>query len=200
MRDLEREALRLERESLEAQGTRELLSWASAGGDGMTSGPKLEKKIQVLDFTVQTVWGLTDPGGKYAKLVRRFEKWLARAEGIMASREADRGMVAAGVELELIGKIMEDEREWEGLERKLGELKGGLRELEGGEGCSGEKGGIRMVKWCVEMVRGMLEEFEVMRELEREILKREMAWVRRMNRDGEDVVKQKRAGAIWRGL
>lgn len=197
---MEREASKLEQESLEAQGIRDLLLWASAGGDGTTPGPRLEKKIQVLDFTVQTVWGLTEPGGKYAKLVRRFEKWLARAEGIMISREADQEMTIAGRELELIGKIMEDEREWEGLERKLGELKGGLRELEGGEGCSGEKGGIRMIKWCVEVVRGMLEEFEVMRELEREILKREMGWVRMMNREGEDVVKQKRAGAIWRGL
>ncbi|KAK4165290.1 hypothetical protein QBC43DRAFT_315645, partial [Cladorrhinum sp. PSN259] len=148
VKSLESEVGKLENATLEEQGIRDLLAWAGAG-------PGLERKVQVLDSTAQTVWALTEPqSGKYGKVVRRFEKWLNRAEVIMDGRE-----VGDIEELELIGKVGgEWEREVEGLERKLGELRDGLRDINGG-GVNGEGGSIgRMVKGLKDLVWGMLEE------------------------------------------
>ncbi|KAK4220652.1 hypothetical protein QBC38DRAFT_430356 [Podospora fimiseda] len=194
VRDLEREVSEEEKERVEDEGIRELIAWTTAAGTA-----NLESKIQVLDRTVQTVWVLTE-SGKYGKVVRRFQKWFERASGIMDCREdLEGGNEERG--LELIGKVGEDwDREVEGLERKLKELKDGLRDINSGGVCGGSVG--RIVKGLGDLVWGMVEELEVMKGLEEEVLRQEMVWVRRVNREGEEGKGSggKRAGAIWRGL
>ncbi|KAG5981761.1 hypothetical protein E4U55_002590 [Claviceps digitariae] len=74
----EREASVLEGENMLA-----LRQWARGGGQGKN----IEDKIQVLDEVVTNLWMLSDPaGGRYTRLVRRFERFLDRVRDAEAAR------------------------------------------------------------------------------------------------------------------
>ncbi|KAK0748655.1 hypothetical protein B0T21DRAFT_447339 [Apiosordaria backusii] len=180
----EDEVLKLENRTVESIAVKELLDWGKGRGG-------LEERVRVLDEVLGAVWVLTEPcghghkGGRYVRLVRQFERWLGRAEGILSSRQ--RGETAGE---ELIGDVGEGwGEEVASVRRKLGGLRGEL--LLNGVG---------------ELVEGMGREIEVMEVVEREVREEEMEWVRGVNRAGTDEGSgilegnKRRAGAVWRAF
>ncbi|KAK4456269.1 hypothetical protein QBC34DRAFT_454065 [Podospora aff. communis PSN243] len=190
----EDEVTRLERRVEEARNAQALVDWAGRDGKG------LEEKIQTLDAVLGTLWALGEPGGRYVKVVRRFEKWIGKVEETVTRRERVGGLeelVGAGEEV-LVGEMDAGwKEEVRGLGRRLEEVMRGLRGLEVQEGEGEEESSLgRIVRGCGVLVRGMLEELDVMEVIEREVARDEMRWVREVNRGvGEET---RRAGAIWR--
>ncbi|KAL2752521.1 hypothetical protein ACRALDRAFT_1065641, partial [Sodiomyces alcalophilus JCM 7366] len=78
-----------ELEAVERANVAALRAWAGPGASGA-----LEAKIQGLDAVLTGLWGLDGPGGRYARVVRRFEKWCHR----MVEADALRQRVAEGRE------------------------------------------------------------------------------------------------------
>lgn len=58
-----------------------LVDWGAAGG---VEG--LEGRIQMLDEVLCGVWSLGEPGGRYTRVVKRFEKWMGRAKEVSEAR------------------------------------------------------------------------------------------------------------------
>ncbi|ROT35708.1 hypothetical protein SODALDRAFT_352625 [Sodiomyces alkalinus F11] len=72
-------------EVVERANVATLLAW---GGTGAATGVgTLEQKIQVLDAVLTGLWGLDSPGGRYARVARRFERWCDRMVGADALRQ-----------------------------------------------------------------------------------------------------------------
>ncbi|KAK3375334.1 hypothetical protein B0H63DRAFT_482622 [Podospora didyma] len=199
-----------------------------------SSGKELEVKIQALDSMVSGLWGLGEPGGRYARVVRRFERWADRVEEIMA---AQRDSEIQLDELALVAEPDDDARGWKdecaGLVRRLEEWRRRLRELDPpppplllqqhqAEGeqeqeeaaarpssSSSSSSLEKILAACRCLVHDMLAELNTMEQIEREVVADENAWVRKMNRLGEEKENddsfwggggENGAGAIWRGL
>lgn len=192
---------RLEAEAVEEENARALLAW----------GAGLEGKMQPLDAVVCGLWGLVqEPGGRWGKVTRRFERWLGRVEEARGERERMDGATAVvGVERVLVGEMDGAWRdECGGLARRLSEMRRGLEGL-GVEGVIGEEeedaGGqsslVRMVGASRVLVAGMLEELQVMDSIEKEVVEEERRWVSEVNREMDrEEPTTRRAGAIWRVL
>ncbi|KAL2693973.1 hypothetical protein Neosp_000543 [[Neocosmospora] mangrovei] len=184
-----------ERAEVERENVLVLRNWATGGG--------LEERIQTLDAVVNGVWTLGEPGGRYARVVRRFERWVDRMCEIEDARR-DGGALLQESEFLFIGELeTEWKEEYTGLVRRLETLG---RQLEGlgyfPETDDGDKtvelsSLQRMVEGSRTMVEGMLAELAIMEDIERDALAREDDWIERMNRE-EDVDDTPRAGAIWR--
>ncbi|EEU46075.1 uncharacterized protein NECHADRAFT_79216 [Fusarium vanettenii 77-13-4] len=184
-----------ERAEVERENVLVLRNWATGGG--------LEERIQTLDAVVNGVWTLGEPGGRYARVVRRFERWVDRMCEIEDARR-DGGALLQESEFLFIGELeTEWKEEYTGLVRRLETLG---RQLEGlghfSDTDDGDKTAElsslqRMVEGSRTMVEGMLAELAIMEDIERDALAREDGWIERMNRE-EDVDDTPRAGAIWR--
>lgn len=186
-----------ERAEVERENVLILRNWATGGGG-------LEERIQTLDAVVNGVWTLGEPGGRYARVVRRFERWVDRMCEIEDARR-EGGALLQESEVLFIGELDAAwKEEYTGLVRRLETLG---RQLEG-LGCFPEEAEVgdkiaersslqRMVQGSRTMVQGMLAELAVMEDIERDALAREDDWIERMNRE-EDVDDTPRAGAIWR--
>ncbi|KAL2022318.1 hypothetical protein VTK56DRAFT_5716 [Thermocarpiscus australiensis] len=209
---------------LEGRGVRDLVRWSSSngnqGGGGGRDGRLLEEKVQALDGVVSGLWALGEPGGRYERVLGRFERWVRRAEGVMEGRrrKGEVDLMEGGEELVLIGEMDAAWRdECAALGRKLDEWRRTLRELgevpdpEEGEAAAAadlssspqpRSSLARILEGCRALVHGMLAELDILEQIEREAVAEEMRWVREMNRRGfggadEDAP---RAGAIWRVL
>ncbi|KAK5664068.1 hypothetical protein OQA88_282 [Cercophora sp. LCS_1] len=186
---------RLEAGAVERGNVQALAEW---GGRG------LEGRVQVLDEAVSGVWGLGEQGGRYAQLVRRFERWVGRVEEVGLLRAAgDLGkLVGEDGEVVMVGGMDGAWREeCERIGRRLEEWNRQLKGLEGD--VDGGSSLARILKGTRELVRDMLAELEVMRELEREVVAEEMRWVKAVSREMDDQTSSpqvKRAGAIWRAF
>ena len=101
-----------------------LKKWQDTG----TPGWGLEEKIQVLDELLGGLWNLGDSGGKYARVVRTFERWLDRYQDILELRKNHDGL-----EGETIVFLEELDSEWKDdcllLRRKLESWKDNMRDL-----------------------------------------------------------------------
>ncbi|KAJ6780533.1 hypothetical protein PWT90_03169 [Aphanocladium album] len=82
VRDAHRALAVREADELEGDNVAALQSW-SASGNG---GGQLDDKIQALDAAVSGVWAMSEPGGKYARVVRRFERWIERVMDLEEAR------------------------------------------------------------------------------------------------------------------
>ncbi|KAK0630728.1 hypothetical protein B0T17DRAFT_529141 [Bombardia bombarda] len=230
---------RLEAERLEGENAGVLLAW---GGDD------LEGKIQALDAVLCGLWSVCEPvGGRYTRVVRRFERWAERVEEVAEARRAwagsrnngDGGSSSLGggnsgggqsgrdqgeEKLLFVGGQRELDGAWReecaGLVRRLEEWK--RREGDGSDDDDDNDGEketddpappstlARVLSACRSLIHDMLAELEIMELMDREDVAEENAWIRSMNRDGEegDGVgeegngQQSRAGAgaIWRML
>jgi hypothetical protein len=181
----------------------------------------LEEKVQRLDGVVTGVWSLGEAGGRYSRLVKRFEKWLGRVQEILDSR-ARKGICASG-DLDLDStfvKPLEDgwRDECGHLTRKLDLWLEQLRDLDvsdaepsfdaederTGSGRSGSGSSLAStVRGIRTLVKGMLAELSIMVRLEREVVQNEEEWIRRavdaMSDDEEEGQKKGSVpGAIWR--
>ncbi|KAF5022842.1 hypothetical protein F66182_5103 [Fusarium sp. NRRL 66182] len=185
-----------ERAEVERENVLALRKWAVGGG--------LEERIQTLDSVVNGLCALDEPGGRYARVVRRFERWVERMCEIEEARR-EGGALLQESDVLFIGEL---DSAWKdecaGLVRRLDTLKRQLDQLghfpDGaeGEGETKERSSLeRMVRESQSLAQGMLAEISVMEDIERDALAREDEWIERMNRD-EDVDDTPRAGAVWR--
>ncbi|KAH9222846.1 hypothetical protein DL95DRAFT_145285 [Leptodontidium sp. 2 PMI_412] len=168
-----------------------LKKWQDMG----TPGWGLDEKIQVLDEVVTGVWNLGESGGKYSRVVRKFERWFRRCQDILEMRATDEGLDGDEVVF-----LEEMDRGWKddclGLGRKLETWRDQLREL----GTPDEKGSSLsvVVNGTRDLVRGMLAELGAMAQIERDAMRMEVDWIKSMNDDILDDDTNTPAGPIWR--
>ena len=172
-----------------------LKGWVDADKSG---GMGFEGRVQVLDEVVAGLWNLSDPGGKYARVVRRFEKWMQGVMEVQDRREKgdllDDGEVVFIEELEnqWRDELRSQSRKVENLEDKLDDLG----EVEGKSSLS------TVVNGCRALAKGMMMELDTMKRTESEVVKVEQDWIRGMielDVESEDEGAN-RAGAIWRRM
>lgn len=147
----------------------------------------------VLGEVITGVWSLSEPGGKYAKVVRRFEKWVSDVQSIMTSRDEKSG----GASMQFIEGL--DEKWVHDCDTLVRKLEGFKEQLDGlgvvpkEDGSSLEKA----LSGCTELTHGMISELGVMKSIEQEALLREEEWIRQSIADisdgDEDV-----GGGVWR--
>ncbi|KAF5630894.1 AGA1 A-agglutinin anchor subunit [Fusarium sp. NRRL 52700] len=183
-----------EKAEVERENILALRKWAVGGG--------LEERIQILDAAVAGLWALEEPGGRYARVVRRFERWVDRMCEIEEARRAGGALIQESDVL-FIGEL---DSAWKdecaGLVRRLDTIKRQLDQLGvfASDGPEGDQSSLhRMVEGSRELVQGMLTELAVMDDIERDALAREDGWIERMNRDDE-MEDTPRAGAVWRAV
>ena len=167
-----------------------LKKWKDLG----TPGWGLDEKIQLLDEVISGVWILGDSGGKYGRVVRRFERWLIRCQDIMSARAEDEGLEDDEVVfLEELDAAWKDECQI--LCRKLDSWRGQIKNL--GTIDPGSSLAI-VVDGCRNLVSSMLMELKVMSQIERDAMSMETEWIKSMNDDVLDDKDTPVAGAIWR--
>ncbi|PQE13042.1 hypothetical protein CJF30_00002937 [Rutstroemia sp. NJR-2017a BBW] len=167
-----------------------LKEWEEAG----TPGWGLEERVQVLDEVLNGAWNLGESGGKYGRLVRKFEKWVIRCEEILRDREEDRMLD----EEEEIVFIEELPAGWKDeclvLGRKLEGWRDALRDLGTVEQESTLKS---VVDGAGALVNGMIMELEMMARIEADAVGLEQEWIKSVNGSLEDD-DTPAAGAVWR--
>ncbi|KAG5951028.1 hypothetical protein E4U53_003905 [Claviceps sorghi] len=191
VRVAEREASALEDENMLA-----LRQWARGAAS-------MEDKIQVLDDVVTNLWILSDPaGGRYARLIRRFERFLDRACEAEAARQdpgwepgqADPARVLCADELDASWRD-----EVAALTRRLETWNTQFSSVADDAAGGGSASALgRMLVGVGGLLRGMLRELYAMGEMEALALAREEAWMERVN--GGDEEGGVRGGAVWRVL
>ena len=194
-----REAEKLEAAAEEMRNVKELVAW----GD---RSRRLEEKVQTLDSVLSGLWALGEPRGRYARVVRRFEKYMGRVHQVMRARQtADfRALALLDGEDVLVGELdAQMKSECAGFVRRLDEWRRSMRELDGPADGEGEQDSsptslTKILTSCRALIHDMLAELDVMEQMERAVVADEMRWVREMNRIGGD--EEPRAGAIWRVL
>jgi hypothetical protein len=167
-----------------------LKEWEEAG----TPGWGLEERVQVLDEVLSGVWNLGEAGGKHARIVRKFEKWVIRCEEILRDREQDKMLD----EEEEIVFIEELPAAWKDeclvLGRKLEGWRDALRDLGTLEQESTLKS---VVDGAGALVNGMIMELEMMARIEADAVGLEQEWIKSVNGSLEDD-DTPAAGAVWR--
>lgn len=180
-----------------------LIAWGGArGGEG------LEDKIQILDSVLSGLWSLGEAGAGYARVVRKFEKWVDQTmAAVDARRTADGvGALMEGDEIAFVGELdlaWKDEvssiaRKLDGWRRQLKQVEVGLPEEEV-EVAQHRFSLVRILAGCRSQVYDMLAELNIMEQIERDAIAQEAGWIRRMNREAE-ADDTPRAGAIWRAF
>jgi hypothetical protein len=182
-----------ERASREEENVLALRAWTGSGS--------LEAKVQALDAILNGMWTLTEAGGRYARTVRRFERWLDQVSELHEARRAEGALhrIADGQPLFL----EELETPWkDDLSGFIRRLNGWARQLQDiGEPPAGEDNATsslsRMLRGLRELVDGVLEEVHLMEEMEQDALDNEQSWIEATNKM-DDHNDTPRAGAIWR--
>lgn len=83
----EADARSAEAEAVFCRAAEALRRWAAGSCDGGTGGcGGLEGRVAVLDGVVDGVWKVAEPGGRFERVVRGFEKWARRAERVVEGR------------------------------------------------------------------------------------------------------------------
>ena len=170
-----------------------LKAWA----ENEVQGFGFEERVQVLDEVVAGLWNLSDPGGKYSRVVRRFEKWMNHVTEVHERREngdlMDDGEVVFIEELENAWRdeLRSQSRKVENLRDKLEDLA----EVEG-------KSSLAMVvSGCMGLAKGMVLELDVMKKSEAEVMRAEQDWIRSVIGDGIGEEEERAtAGAVWRRM
>ncbi|KAH9438031.1 hypothetical protein MCOR02_001672 [Pyricularia oryzae] len=184
-------------------------AWVRRGG---AHDPRqLEEKVHALDAVLSGLWELSEPGGRHARVVRQFEKWLEHLRYVNDRREC--GVFDVDDEFVFISEL---DAAWHdecaSMARKLDNWRTDLRYLEGGVDDSAQKpsgkhnteieeqSSLTMIlAACHSLSHDMLEEIKSMEQIEREALKQESDWVEKIAiDDAQDDTP--RAGAIWRVL
>lgn len=138
-----------------------IIDWGARSG-----GANLERKIQVLSTTLDDVWQLTKPTGRYTLLVLAFEHWYDTAGGVNAQQA---------------GHSRSTEGLGDGWKAELATLQEELllaanATLSLGD-VEGDSDIARVVGLVLEMVKNMLEEVELMESIEQAVVVQQQAWV-----------------------
>ncbi|EKD20189.1 uncharacterized protein L3040_007186 [Drepanopeziza brunnea f. sp. 'multigermtubi'] len=189
--DMNEKLLQVEIEETGKINALAIKSWQDLGAPGWG----LEGKIQALDEVVTGVWNLGESGGKYSRIVRKFEKWLRRCQDIMEARAHGEGLDGAEVVfLDELDKAWKDD--CLAIGRKLEAWKNRLREL--GTPDRGSSLSV-VVAGCRSLVGGMLAELSTMAQIERDAMRMEVEWITSINNEMmDDKDDTPVAGAIWR--
>lgn len=189
-----------------------LKAWA----ENATPGWGLEEKIQALDQVLGGAWMLSEPGGRYARVVKRFERWLESARAIMEARELQaqhRGSTdgdAAAESMFISPLDLEWKSELRALSRKLEQWRNQLLSFgdapasSTSSSLSQESSLALILRGVRDLVNGMGEEMLAMEGLERSVVAREECWIREAiegDDDDDDYGKGDEgrvAGAVWR--
>jgi hypothetical protein len=195
-----------EREVEEEANARALRHWGEAGVGG------LEDRVQALDAVISGVWALGEAGGRYARLVRKFQAWVGMVRAVLEARRScgdDGDGLPDSCASEDDGLLFLPEpdagivEERTGVRRKLLGWKTQLDSLEDGPGLGDAdppSSLARMLDGCRALVGDMLAELEAMEHIEREAAAQEKRWMEGMLADEDEgvVSRGSRAGAIWR--
>lgn len=180
------------------RNVRALKAWADDGAPGWG----LEERIQLLDGVLAGAWKLSEPGGRYSKVVKRFERWVEGVEGILEARKKSGGgfMDADGEGEDMFVEELDGEwkAELESLARKLGQWREQLRSL--GEVSLEGSSLALVVRGVRELVNGMGEEVRAMERVERSVMATEEVWIREAIEGDEDGDEGRTAGAVWRTI
>ncbi|UKZ85906.1 uncharacterized protein TrAFT101_001749 [Trichoderma asperellum] len=174
------------------------------------SGGRLDEKIQSLESIITNVWSLSDPSGRYANLVRHFEKWIG---GVSDMEEARRNgaMLAQGnndLFIEDLDAQWKEERQelinqLDGWKQQLSDIDDlTLDEFYAEPPDEDEKSSLeKMLDGSRALINNMLAELRIMEVVEHEALLREDEWIGRMNRIGaDDDFEIPRAGGAWKEI
>lgn len=161
-----------------------LQSWGGRNDD-------LERKLGALDEALAGAWALSEPGGRFARLTRRFERWADRVCEMEDARK-DGTLKGDDIFIEPIGDAWEDEKN--AVQQKLAVCERALEGLDTPMGAPGE-----MVDGTRRLVASMMGELSVMEGIQEAAMAREEHWIESMNRE-DDEVDTPRAGAAWRAL
>lgn len=180
-----------ERERVRRKNADALRNWSSTGTI------PFDEMVQVLDRVVSAVWNEGENGGKFDRMVRKFERWLGKTQEVWKSR---RQLAAEGSEscdllfVEPLGDSWK--RESLSLETKLG----GWREELYSVGKAKEGSNLAgVIDGCTALVNGMRSELQAMRMIEKEVFEEESIWVRKMNDEAVDEAQgPPPAGGAWR--
>lgn len=169
-----------------------LRKWQDLGMPGWG----LDEKIQVLDEVLTGVWNMGESGGKYSRVVRKFERWLGRCQDVLEAR-AQEDDVDNDNEILFLEEL---DAGWEDdchiLERKLETWRAHLNDLGSPENGSSL---ATIVHGCRSLIRGMLTELSMMGQIERDAMHMEAEWIKTMNDDVlEDDENIPTVGAVWR--
>lgn len=170
-----------------------LKQWQDLGSPGWG----LEEKIQILGEVITGVWNFGEPGGRYARMVRKFEKWVTRTEDILATRNRKNTFDEDDIMF-----VEELDAGWKEdcltAGRKLNSWKQQLEQL----GPAPDPGSslASLILGCRSLVFGMLKELNLMAQVEKDAVRAEVEWIRKMNDDDADGAEEgiPVAGAIWR--
>ncbi|KAL7798433.1 hypothetical protein V8C37DRAFT_367813 [Trichoderma ceciliae] len=174
------------------------------------SGGRLDEKIQSLESIITNVWSLSDPGGRYTRVVQHFERWIS---GVSEMEDARRkGVVLAqgddNLFIEDLDAQWKEEREGlvdrlDGWRQQLCDIDDLSREEFYTEPPDeDEKSSLeKMLDGSRSLIDDMLAELRIMEAVEQEALVREDEWIGMMNRsDGDDDVEVSRAGGAWKEM
>ena len=169
-----------------------LKQWA-----GNEKGVGFEERVQVLDEVVAGLWNLSDPGGKYSRVVRKFGKWMTHVQEVHVRREKGELLGEDG-EVVFISELEDAWRdELRSQSRKVENLKDRLDDLGVVEGKSSL---ATVVNGCMALAKGMMMELDTMKRVENEVVKAEQEWIRSMIEDASEEEGERTAGAIWRRM
>lgn len=191
----------------EARNLAALAAWAP-------DGEELEARIQALDGILSGLWSLGESGGRYARVVRQFEKWFdAMVVAVKArGRAGGVGALTDGNEVAFIRELdpaWKEEaslltRKLDGWRRQLARLQVDSTVLDShsieGEDQQSGSSLARILAGCQAQTYDMLAELDLMEQIERDAISQEAAWIKRMNRDDDETNDTPRAGAIWRAF
>ncbi|KAF1838791.1 hypothetical protein BDW02DRAFT_337750 [Decorospora gaudefroyi] len=150
-----------ERSASEQTNLQSLLDWTP-------SNAALAHHIQTLSTPLDQLPSLVEPGGRLHRLESDFERWLSSIQTLRSARED------AGSTIEPLGSAWKAENE--ALTRKITALAGALDTLAPSPpGSSIEAVGSA----CTQLLGGMLEELELMRKIETDVVASEKVWVDR---------------------
>lgn len=224
LRDAHRALTDREAAEVEGDNVAALQCWGGIPGGGREMS--LDGRIQALDAVVSGVWTLSEPGGKYARVVRRFERWVERVMDLEEARDSGAiGLSASGAAAADRhsfgnstnsggggGSSMEDALFLQDLDQTWTDdcasmtrkLEGWQDRLEhcmrggGGREPGGDRSSLaRMLDGAGSLAGDMLAELGAMEEIRQAALAREQDWIEAMNRD-DDENDTPRAGAVWR--
>ena len=195
-----------------------------AAAAGIGENGRLEDRIQALDGIVSGLWSLGEAGGRYARVVRRFERWAERMREIESARRGgrrdagaladstlldDRGepVFVGGLDAAWADECAHIARRLDGWQARLDVLgdvppppPGAGDDVDELEGRTREMSSLeRMLAGCRCLVRDMRAELAVMGRIVADSVAGEDEWVARMTLEsGEREADTPRAGAIWR--
>jgi hypothetical protein len=192
-----------------------LRAWGQDNGKGQQARGlgRLEDKVRMLDEVLGALWALGEqPGGRYARVVRRFERWAEKVAEITRARQGGNGVLQGENSIVFVTELDANWRtECEGLARRLDECRRMLRDMgdapdeDAGGQDTGERSSLaEILAACRAMVRDMLAELDLMEQVARDAVAQENEWVRRINAGegggGDREIDAPRAGAIWRAF